>query len=92
MIAAARKISDLTVEEFLALMQSQRAEQPKPEPDTYVDADTLAKHFGVSRGTVHNWVHKQGCPHEMRGKRIQRFKLVAVEDWFRNRPKLRKVR
>jgi excisionase family DNA binding protein len=92
MTNAARRLSDLTVEEFIELMRSERAAPAEPRPvETYVDAEAVAKHFGVHRGTVHNWVHKEGCPHEMRGK-ILRFRLEAVEAWFRNRPTLRKVR
>lgn len=56
----------------------------------YVSADTLQKHFGVSRATVHSWVHKEGCPHDKRG-RILRFKLGEVEAWFSQR-KLRRAR
>lgn len=58
--------------------------------EVYVSSETIQKHFGVSRATVHNWIHDEGCPHEMRGK-ILRFKMTAVEDWFHGR-KLRSVR
>lgn len=49
--------------------------------DTYVTSEALQQRFGISRATVHNWVHNRGCPHEMRGK-ILRFNLAAVEAWF----------
>jgi hypothetical protein len=65
---------------------------PAPEPaPTFVAPAAIAKHYGVSRGTVANWV-KEGCPHEQRG-RVLRFELAAVEAWFRGRPRgLRAVR
>lgn len=58
--------------------------------ETYVAPDALEAHFGISRGTVHNWV-REGCPHEVRGK-ILRFKMSEVEAWFSGRGGLRRVR
>jgi hypothetical protein len=88
MTSAARKISELTEDEFRALIREELGQQAPAE--TYVDAEALQKHFGISRALVHTWVHEEGCPHEKRGK-ILRFKLSAVESWFRGR-KLRSVR
>lgn len=77
-------------EELLAAVRGTANSQA--ELESYVDSEALQKHFGVSRQTVHDWVHKAGCPHEMRGK-ILRFKMTAVEDWFRGRPRaLKRVR
>jgi predicted DNA-binding transcriptional regulator AlpA len=89
-VTAALKVSDLTVEELRELIRAELG-APKPEPDTYVDSEEIQRIYGISRGTVHNWVHKESCPHEMRGK-ILRFRLAAVEAWFRGRVPLRKVR
>lgn len=58
--------------------------------EIYVDSEAIQKHFGISRATVHNWIHEEACPHEMRGK-VLRFKMSAVESWFSGR-KLRSVR
>lgn len=55
-----------------------------PTLESYVPTEIIESHFGVSRATVHNWIHKEGCPHHMRGK-ILRFKLSAVEEWFSGR-------
>lgn len=62
------------------------------DPPTYVDAAAIVKRYGISRATLHTWVHDQGCPHLMRGN-VLRFELAAVEDWFRGRPaKLKRVK
>ena len=90
---AARKIADLTIEEFIELIRSERERPAEPKPiDTYVDSEAIQKHFGISRATVHNWVHEEGCPYEQRGK-ILRFKLSSVESWFAGRTQpLKRVR
>jgi phage terminase Nu1 subunit (DNA packaging protein) len=49
-----------------------------------VDAQVVQRHFDVSRATVHNWVHTEGCPHAKRGK-VLRFQLSAVCEWYANR-------
>lgn len=59
-----------------------------PTLESYVDAEVIEDHFRVSRATVHNWVHNEGCPHHQRGK-ILRFKLGDVEDWFAGRQQRR---
>ncbi len=83
--AMRRELAELRGELKSAANQQQPAE-------TYVGSDSIQAHFGVSRATVHNWVHDEGCPHEQRGK-VLRFKMSAVEDWFRGRrPTLKKVR
>jgi Helix-turn-helix domain len=86
----ARMIVQLTAAELRMLIRDELlvAIRAKPENDvgveTWVDAEAIEKHFGVSRGTVHNWLRNESCPHEARGK-IIRFKLSAVEAWFRQR-------
>jgi excisionase family DNA binding protein len=89
-MTAVRKLSELTEDEFRALIREELGQQTPAE--TYVDSEAIQKYFGISRATVHNWVHEDGCPHEKRGK-ILRFKLSAVESWFagRNKP-LKRVR
>ena len=85
-----------TFAELRALIRDevQRLAGDKPAandaPPVYVSIDDIQRHFGVSRGTVNNWVHKEGCPHDKRG-RILRFKLGEVEAWFSER-KLRRMR
>lgn len=64
----------------------------RPASESYVDHEVLEKHFGVSRATIHNWVHKEGCPHVLRGK-VLRFQMSAVEAWFHGRgPNLKRVK
>jgi excisionase family DNA binding protein len=64
---------------------------PKPRKN-YVDAKEIAEHFGVSRATVHAWIHEESCPHILKG-RVLRFELAAVEAWFRGRePGLKRVK
>lgn len=77
-------------EEFAHWRKHQEAANQQHR-ETYVDSEALQKHFNVSRATVHNWIHDDGCPHEMRGK-VLRFKLSAVEDWFTRRQPLRPVK
>lgn len=58
----------------------------------YLDAKEIAKHFGVSRATVQNWIRHEDCPCMSRGK-VLRFELAAVEAWFRGRtPSLKRVK
>lgn len=65
---------------------------PRVPPGKYVDARELGKHYSVSRGTVHNWIRFEDCPHIMHGK-VLRFELAAVEAWFRGRdPSLKRVK
>lgn len=51
--------------------------------EPFVKASDVQRHFKVSRGTVHNWVHKQGCPRVLFGG-LLRFKISEVEAWLRN--------
>lgn len=84
-----RMIVTLTVGELRALIREEvqralaerRGGAAAGPARSYIGPEELAKHFGVSRGTVHNWVRTGGCPHEVRGK-IVRFKLSDVEAWF----------
>jgi len=99
-IAKDRLLVTLTVGELERLIDERvagvlgepRSPAPAQPPPRYVDPAAIARHFGVSRATVHNWVHREGCPHEQRGKLV-RFELAAVEAWFRGRaPGLRRVK
>ena len=67
--------------------------QSPPKPGkSYLDANEIATHYGISRSTVQNWISEEDCPHIMRGK-VLRFELAAVEAWFRGRePGLRRVK
>lgn len=91
------KIVVMTADELRELIRDavQRAIAGKPANDkperVYVSVDVLQQHFGVSRTTVHSWVHSEGCPHDMRG-RILRFKMADVEAWFASRPPRRSRR
>ena len=78
----------LTPEELRALIREAVRDELQHSPPTprkrYLDSGELASHFGVSRQTVHKWIHEDGCPHIGRGK-VLRFELAAVEQWFRGR-------
>lgn len=92
-----RMIVQFTAADLRSLVRDevQRVMEGKPAVDapavTYVSADVLQKHFGISRATVHTWVHDEGCPHEIRG-RILRFKMADVEAWFSGRGQVRRVK
>lgn len=67
------------LEQLLAAKQASSAGES--EPEGWVDSQKIAKHFGVSRATLHSWVHRGGCPHALRGK-VLRFQLSAVSAWY----------
>jgi len=83
-----RMIVTLTVGELRSIIREevQRAyeawQREQPERAlVWVGPEEIQKRFGISRGTVHNWIRNEGCPHDMRGK-ILRFQISAVEAWF----------
>ena len=49
-----------------------------------VTATAVAKHFGVSRGTVYNWLSMTDIPHRKVGGVI-RFNLTEVDEWAAER-------
>lgn len=93
----AKMIVTLTVDELQSMIDNAvtRAIGNAPaEPSSpYVDMETIAAHFQVSKSTVSKWL-ANGCPHIRRSKRMVRFELSAVEAWVRGRstPKLGLVR
>lgn len=95
MSAQGKMLVTLTVDELEGIVERgvRKALEEKPNATKkWIDPDELAAHYGVSRSTVHNWVKRDGCPHQIRGK-VLRFDLAAVEAWFGGRePGLRRVK
>lgn len=60
---------------------------PTPAPESsaptspYIDKDALARHLGLSRRTIDNWLQR-GMPHLKRGARRVRFDLREIEAWL----------
>lgn len=84
----------VTPEELEDLIERgvRKALEKRPEGKRFMEAEELAEHYGVSKGTVKNWVRRDGCPHILRG-RVLRFELAAVDAWMRGRePGLRRVK
>ena len=52
-------------------------------PDQFVDAEAVAKHFGVAIPTINRWVREGRIPCVRASRRIVRFRLAEVEDALR---------
>ena len=48
-------------------------------------ASDLAKHFGVSRSTVYNWLDGESPPPHRRLGNLIRFNLAEVDEWAKAR-------
>ena len=47
----------------------------------HIDKDALARHLGLSRRTIDNWLQR-GMPHLKLGARRVRFDLRKIEAWL----------
>lgn len=41
----------------------------------------IAKHFGVHRATIYNWINKLGMPYELSPSGTRRFDLEKIIEW-----------
>ena len=52
-------------------------------PESWLSADQIAAHLGVTKDTVYAWVaHKQMPAHKI--GRLWKFQASEVDDWVRN--------
>ncbi len=66
--------------QFLVGTPLQINEEPAPT-SPYIDKDALARHLGLSRRTIDNWLQR-GMPHLKLGARRVRFDLREIEAWL----------
>ena len=51
-------------------------------PDSWVSADDIAIHLGVSKDTVYRWIKRKELPAHRVG-RLWKFQHVEVDAWVR---------
>jgi excisionase family DNA binding protein len=50
------------------------------EPEKWSSLDEIAKHLGVSKDTIRNWIKKDLIPHHRIGKQYK-FRISEVDVW-----------
>ena len=51
-------------------------------PDSWLSADDIAVHLGVTKDTVYAWIAEKGMPAHKVG-RLWRFQASEVDEWVR---------
>lgn len=50
------------------------------EPEKWSSLEEIAKHLGVSKDTIRNWIKKDVIPHHRVGKQFK-FRISEVDAW-----------
>ena len=50
------------------------------EPEKWSSLEEIAKHLGVSKNNIRNWIKKGAIPHRRIGKQYK-FKISEMDSW-----------
>jgi len=51
-----------------------------PEPEKWSSLEEIAKHLGVSKDTIRNWIRKDVIPYRRIGKQYK-FRISEIDTW-----------